>query len=68
MIKIEQNKNEIIRRLKKYVFHSILIVILLIYLPSNKINNKDIVALTLSLSIIFSLLDICCPSIYYMNK
>jgi hypothetical protein len=68
MIKIEQNKNEIIRRFKKYVFHSILIVILLIYLPNNKLHNKDITALTLSLSIVFSLLDICCPSIYYINK
>jgi len=68
MIKIEQNKNEITRRLIKYILHTLLIIVLLKYTPCSPIPNKDVISLTLSASILFSLLDIYSPGIIYINK
>ena len=68
MIKIEQNKNEITRRLIKYILHTLLIIVLLKYTPCYPIPNKDVISLTLSASILFSLLDIYSPGIIYINK
>ena len=63
MINIEKNKNEIIRRLTKYIIHTILILVLLTYGPCTKLNTNEIILLTLSISCLFCLLDIYSPNI-----
>lgn len=67
MINIEKNKNEIIRRLIKYIIHLILILVLLIYGPCNKLTTNEIMTLTLSISCLFFLLDIYSPNITIIN-
>ena len=63
MINLEKDKNEIIRRLIKYIIHVILVMVLLLYGPCNKLEMNEVLILTLSLSCLFFLLDIFSPNI-----
>ncbi len=68
MIQIEKNLNEIIRRLIKYILHTILIATLLNYGPCNKLTHKEIITLTLCASSVFILLDVYSPGIIIIDK
>ena len=68
MLNIEKNLNEILRRLLKYIIHTALIAIMLIYGPCNKLSTKEVITITLSASCIFVLLDIYSPGIVVVKK
>ena len=68
MIRIEKNVQEIIRRLIKYIIHTVLIAFLLIYGPCQKLDPKDVIITTLSASCVFVLLDIYSPGITFIEK
>ena len=68
MIQIEKNMQEIIRRLIKYVLHTILIAVLLNYGPCNKLTGKEVIILTLSASSVFILLDIYSPGVVIIDN
>lgn len=68
MLHIEKNLNEILRRLIKYILHTILIMGMLIYGPCNKLTTTEIITITLSASCIFVLLDIYSPGIQFIQN
>jgi len=68
MLNIERNLNEILRRLVKYIIHTALIGIMMIYGPCNKLSTREVITITLSASCVFVLLDIYSPGIVVVKK
>ena len=58
------------QRLIKYILMSLIIIIAMKYIPDTKIQQKEIIMIGITSSIVFAILDMISPSIkiYKMNS
>lgn len=57
------NYREVLRRLLKYIVIILITCSLIYIIPKNKINNMEIVYISLVIGMVFCVLDIITPSI-----
>ena len=60
---IKQSHLSHTQRLIKYILMSLIIIIAMRYIPDNKIQQKEIIMIGITSSIVFAILDMISPSI-----
>tara|TARA_B100001027_G_C16259719_1_gene328777 strand:- start:1397 stop:1624 length:228 start_codon:yes stop_codon:yes gene_type:complete len=62
------NYREVLRRLLKYIVLVLISGSAIYVIPKNKINNKEIIYISLIIGMVFCILDIITPSIQIIVK
>ena len=62
------NYREILRRLLKYIIIVLISGSSIYVIPKNKINNRELIYITLIIGMVFCILDIVTPSIQIVVK
>jgi hypothetical protein len=62
------NYREVLRRLLKYIVLVLISGSAIYVIPKNKINNKEIIYISLIIGMVFCILDIVTPSIQIIVK
>ncbi len=63
MYNFRLNKNEIVKRLLKYIIISLVIAIAATNIPKNKLELEEVVMISISGSCIYAITDMYAPSI-----
>ena len=62
------NYREILRRLLKYIIIVLISGSSIYVIPKNKINNRELIYITVIIGMVFCILDIVTPSIQIVEK